>query len=276
MNAFWTYVGQILNFLIFVGILHYLLYKPVSRIMKRRRDEMESDLREAEEKREEADGIRRQTEQSARELEDKRESVLREAREQAEREREEMINQAEQTGRDRLRRFRRVMQQERDDLLEKVSDDLRETIVKVAASVLGDASAQLTDRSLERLEKLLDGFSDEEANRARQVLADNGAVHVRAAGGLDGKQEKRLRSLIEERLSVRDFNIESERDDSLVAGIEVTIGHLQLEAHWRSTIDEALQERDAIAGGAAEGTEGPVSADEGTSRKNSGESGGRG
>ena len=50
MNAFWTYVGQILNFLIFIAILHYLLYKPVSRIMKKRRDEMASDLKEAEEK----------------------------------------------------------------------------------------------------------------------------------------------------------------------------------------------------------------------------------
>lgn len=263
MNAFWTYVGQILNFLIFIAILHYLLYKPVSRIMKQRRDEMASDLKEAEEKRKEAGQIRLQAEQSARELEDKRDSVLREAREQAEREREDMITQAEQAGRDRLRRFRRVMQQERDDLLESVSDDLSQTIVKVAGSVLADASAQLVDRSLERIEELLDGFSDEEADRARQALAENTAVRVKAAGGLDAKHEKRLRSLIEGRLSVRDFDIKSERDDSLVAGIEVTIGHLQLEAHWRSTIDEALQEREAVGRGADEGSKGTDGAESG-------------
>ena len=57
MNV-WTYVGQIVNFLIFVVVLYYLLYRPVGNIMKARRDKMEEDLHDAEKKRAEAQAAR--------------------------------------------------------------------------------------------------------------------------------------------------------------------------------------------------------------------------
>jgi len=241
--TFWTYLAQIVNFLIFIAVLHYLLYKPVTRMMKRRREEIESDLAQAEEKRKEAEKLREEAEERERELEDKRDSVLREAREQARHEREEIMQRAEEDARDRLKRFRRVMQQERDDLLDKVIDDLRETIVEVAASVLEDASSDLLDRSIRRVDGLLDGLTEDQVEQAREAVKEDGAVKVRAAGGLDDDQEKRIAELIEKKLSVSDFEVEAERDDSLLAGMEVTIGNLQLEAHWRSRIDEALKER---------------------------------
>jgi mannose-1-phosphate guanylyltransferase len=47
----WTYIFQIINFLVFVAILYYLLYRPVQRMMQKRKDEMEAKLREAEKQR---------------------------------------------------------------------------------------------------------------------------------------------------------------------------------------------------------------------------------
>ena len=54
----WTYVGQILNFIVFVGVLYYLLYKPVGRILRERKEKQDEALRKAEQLRAEADEIR--------------------------------------------------------------------------------------------------------------------------------------------------------------------------------------------------------------------------
>lgn len=239
---FWSTVGQIVNFIIFVVILHYLLYKPVKRIMRERKNEMERDLREAEERRAEAEKIRLATETRARELEESRDQILQDARDQAEELRQEALKRAEEQARERLERFRRVMEQERDELLEKVTGELRETIVEISAAVLADSSEQLAERGLERLEKLLSAMPDADTESARQALAESAnRVSVRSAGPLNAAQQERLKQILGAKLGVSDLKTEIIEAPELLAGLEVTLGHVNLSAHWRAVIDEALK-----------------------------------
>ena len=241
----WTYIGQIVNFLIFVVILYYLLYRPVGRIMKRRKDEMEAERREAEKTREEAQGALAEADKRAAELEQKRDSVLKEAREQAEAQRKELVKLAEEQGRERLERFRRVMEQERDELLQKVAGELRETIVQVAGAALADVSEALGDRAIDRVGELLDGMSDEDRRGALEALGEaGGLVRVRSGGPLRKDAAARLKKLLTEKLEAKKLDIEVTEDASLIAGIEVTLGHVSLAAHWRVVIDEALEKRE--------------------------------
>ena len=235
-------IGQIVNFIIFVVILHYLLYKPVKRIMQERKDEMERDLREAEERRAEAEKIRLATETRARELEESRDRILQDARDQAEELRQEAIKRAEEQARARLERFRRVMEQERDELLEKVTGELRETIVEISAAVLADSSEQLAERGIKRLETLLSKMSDADTESARQALAESvNRVTVCSAGPLDAAQQERLKQILCAKLGVPDLKIEVEDAPQLLAGLDVTLGHVNLSAHWRAVIDDALK-----------------------------------
>ena len=48
MNPILQVIAQIVNFLVFVVILYYLLVKPVRKVMKERRDEMEAERRRLE------------------------------------------------------------------------------------------------------------------------------------------------------------------------------------------------------------------------------------
>ena len=57
--GFWTYLAQVVNFIVFVLVLHWLLYKPVLRIMAERREAMEADRLAAEEMRREAESTLR-------------------------------------------------------------------------------------------------------------------------------------------------------------------------------------------------------------------------
>lgn len=239
---FWSTVGQIVNFIIFVVVLHYLLYRPVKRIMQSRREEMESDLRQAEAQRAEAEKIRLDADARARELEEKRDGILQDARDQAEEHRREALTRAEQQARERLARFRRVMEQERDELLANVTDELRTTIVEVSAAVLADASDRLADRALERVAALLAEMSDADAESARKALAESAnRATVRSAGPLDAPQQERLRKLLSDKLGLADLQIEVADAPQLLAGLEITLGHVSLSAHWRDVIDQALK-----------------------------------
>ena len=244
MNPILQVIAQIVNFLVFVVILYYLLVKPVRKVMKERRDKMESERREAEKKLAEAEKLRAEAEAAAKELEEKRESILKEARDQADARRKELLEQAEALARDRLQRFRRIMEQERDELLDEITAELRDTIVTVAGSVLGDASEGLTDRALERIEKLLEDMPDDEVKGARKALdkLDN-RVPVRFVGTLTDDQLDRLRKALRKKLGLKEIELEVAEDPSLLAGLQVTLGHVQLEAHWRGVIDEAMKKR---------------------------------
>ncbi|MHC5053853.1 MAG: F0F1 ATP synthase subunit delta [Planctomycetota bacterium] len=240
----WTYVGQIVNFLIFVVVLYYLLYRPVGRIMKARRDKMEEERRDAEKMRAEAQAARADAERMLGELEEKRDRILAEAREKAEATRKELLDLAEEQARDRLDRFRRIMEQERDDLLAKVTDDLRDTIVAVAGSVVGDLSDTLTERGIDRVGELLDGMSAKEVAGAAKSLAEAGGnVRVRSAAPLDAKAVSRLREGLAGKLAVPEIELTFEEDPGLIAGVEVIVGHVDLSAHWRGVIDEALSKQ---------------------------------
>jgi len=249
----WTLIAQIINFLVFVAILYYLLYKPVRRIMQARKDEMEAELRAAEGQLAEAEKIRAETARQAKELEEKREDILKKAREAAEEQRRELLKKAEDEARERLERFRRVMEQERSELLDKITDDLRETIVELAGSILGDASEKLTDRGIERVAALLADMPPEELQKARDALAkQDNTARVRSASALGEPQINRLKSVLAEKLGADEIKLKLQEDRSLLAGLEVTLGHINLAAHWRGAIDEALrQKKQSAASGAS-------------------------
>jgi F-type H+-transporting ATPase subunit b len=251
-----TYIAQIVNFLVFVVILYLLLYKPVRRIMQQRKEEMEATLREAEDKLRKAEDTRAAVEQQAKELDEKRDSILKEARDQAEAHRKDVLEKLERQARDRLERFRRIMEQERTDLLDKISGELRDTIVEVAGSVLRDASIDLMDRAVPRIEQLLDEIPPDEIESVRKTVREaESPVLVRSSGPITDEQQTRLKDLLTQKLSIENVELQLTEDPSLLSGLEVTLGHLQLEAHWRHVIDEALKAKTSEENPAEESAE---------------------
>jgi len=244
----WTYIGTIVSFLIFVAILYKLLYKPVGRVLKERKDAMEADLREAEKLRAEAEQLRAEARKHEQELDAKRDGILKEARDQAAAERKQLLEETEKEARARIERFRRILKQERDDLLAQVRDDLRETLMAVAAAVIAKDADLLADRSIERMESLAAEMSEDDVSAARAALdGENRAVEVRSAGALGDAQQERLKKALASKLGIEAVRIEVAEDNSLIAGVEMSLGHIRLAAHWRGMIEEALSKDSAEA-----------------------------
>ncbi|HEM61607.1 MAG TPA: ATP synthase F0 subunit B, partial [Chloroflexi bacterium] len=87
-------ISQMVNFLLLLVILWIFLYKPIVRLLDRRREKIKTDLEEAERARSQAEGARQQYEKQLEEAKEERRSILAQAREQAEKMREEVLETA--------------------------------------------------------------------------------------------------------------------------------------------------------------------------------------
>ena len=246
MDTVWTYIGVLVSFAIFVVILHRILYKPVGKLLKERKETMEAELAEAKKLREDAEQTLAEARKREHELEAKREGILKDTHEQAESERKEMLKAAEEQARVKIERFRRVMNQERDQLVESVTVDLRDAIYHVASAMLENDDEALSDRSIERVEGLMAELSNDDLKATRSALTRDGeSAQVLSAVALNDEQQNRLKKIIADKLDLKEFSIEVKEDASLLAGLEVTLGHVNIAAHWKGFITDALKKEDS-------------------------------
>ena len=95
MHIDWfTFIAQIVNFLVLAGLLRWLLYGPIVRAMQQRQEKIASRLHEAQQKYAEAEAKGQQYEEKTREIEQQREELLREARQKAHQYRERLTEEA--------------------------------------------------------------------------------------------------------------------------------------------------------------------------------------
>jgi F-type H+-transporting ATPase subunit b len=246
---FWTIILQIVNFLIFLAILHHILYRPVTDMMRRRKEEMESEREEAHELREEARELRDEARKREEELEEKRGAILDEAREEAESTRDEIIGDAREAGRKRLERFRRTMLRERAESLRGLADDLAEAVLAALRRVLEEAAPDPAGHALGRVETMLKEADAAALQEARKHLEEQGEpVRVRSASELGYEQKQRLHKAVADALELDEPDLRWETDPELLAGIELTAGSLQVRADWAHPVREAIREEtDALA-----------------------------
>ncbi len=120
---------QLLNTIVLTGALSYILYKPVLKFLKNRRDRIENQINDAAKELKEAQEMRATYEEKLKAIEKERASILDEARKRAA-EREAQIIQEAKTEADTLKsRAMLEIERERD----KVKDDIKVQIIEISS-----------------------------------------------------------------------------------------------------------------------------------------------
>lgn len=147
-----TYVAQIINFLILVALLYRFLYGPIMRGMAAREEAIAARFREAEtattRAREEADRYRRLEDELTR----RQEELLAQAQAEADSRRKQMIQEAREEVETMLARWYEGVEREQHAFLENARDHLAASLVKTTRRALAD----LADEELEY--KVVDHF----------------------------------------------------------------------------------------------------------------------
>jgi len=151
-------VTQMISFLILLGALYVLLYKPLLRMLDQRSDRIKESLETAEKANEEA---ARSSEDMERQLQEARaegQSMIEQAREVAERYREEELAKAREEIKGERKRAQADIQRERDSAIEDLRIEFAGLAISAAEGIVGRSLDEATHRDL--IDKVLDESSN--------------------------------------------------------------------------------------------------------------------
>lgn len=248
MDIDWfTVIAQIVNFLILVGLLTKLLYRPIMNAMQEREEEIEDRMASAEKKRQQAEQEKSEYEQRVKEIEQKRDEMLSDAREDARQKRQRLMEQARSEVEKLEQQWRRTLRREQETFLSELRRRTGREVCRIAREALEDlANAELEQMIAEVFTKKIRQLDEEDAASVRQgVREDDGKVYVTSAFGVDADLRRSIGRALEERLE-RECDIHYYRGDTLVCGIELRAGGCKVGwsvASYLQELEETLLEQ---------------------------------
>jgi F-type H+-transporting ATPase subunit b len=144
----WTFLFEVLNFLVLAFVLHRLLYHPLREAVERRRREVAREQEEAEKARQDAATLESRLKQQLADQEQERLKLLREAHEQAEADRKKLLAETERVIRDRQEEQRRALEREREEALQSLRGEVADWAVGLTRRLLAEAADSSLHRQL--------------------------------------------------------------------------------------------------------------------------------
>jgi F-type H+-transporting ATPase subunit b len=183
----WTFLFEVLNFLVLAFVLHWLLYRPLRAAVERRQQGAAREREEAASARQEAAALEQRLQAQLAEQERERQQLLRQAHEQAEADRKKLLAETERVIRDRQEEQRRALAREREEALQALQGEVAGIAVDLTRRLLAGAADSTLHRQLTlRLAEALGQVPAEEREHLRaQWQPGDGAV-LETAQELDG------------------------------------------------------------------------------------------
>ncbi len=239
----WTLALQTVNFAILVWLLRRFLYRPVLRMIDRRKGEIDKQFAEAEAALSEAKVKLAAVEGERDGLAAERAAVLKAAAEAAAAASETLRARAERDAAALLEGGRRTLAEERGQALKDARAAALDLGADIARRLAGDVPPELRAEAwLGRIERHLAGLAPD---RRRELLGDSTAtVRVVTAIELPEPVKTAWRARLVAALGGTPA-IEFDVDPSLVAGADLHLPGAVLRYSWRSSLDAIRTELEA-------------------------------
>jgi F-type H+-transporting ATPase subunit b len=141
-------ISQIVNFVLLLVLLRIFLYKPIVRMLDKRRETIKTDLEEARTARSQAEAARQEHEKELENAREERLSILAQAREQAEKMREEILENARAEAHQLVAKTEEEMEALRRQALAGAQDEIADLALAAASKVVGKSLDEQDHRRL--------------------------------------------------------------------------------------------------------------------------------
>jgi F-type H+-transporting ATPase subunit b len=238
----WTLGLQAVNFLVLVWLLQRFLYKPVTRLIERRRHDVDKAFAEAEDARRKAEADATAYEAKVAALADERLSLIQTARAEIEEERAKMLDEARETSHGLMATQRQAMAEERAATLTDLRRQGTDLAVSLAGTLLRESSGRTAaEPFLERLETQLLAMPEAERNRLFGPRPDRLLLRVATAPPLDDAGQDAWRKRLATGIG-NGCEIAFEADENLIVGACLHFPAASLELSWNRTLGDAKRD----------------------------------
>jgi F-type H+-transporting ATPase subunit b len=232
-----TFVSQIINFLVLVWLLKWLLYRPITNIMAERKDNIQQRIRDADERKEEAEQMKETYEQHLDDLDREREQKLEETRAEAEREKERLMHEAREEVERARTNWMNQLEDDRERFLKQFRNRSGTLVCRTARRVLEDlADEDLNQRIVQQfIEQLRTSDTLPDELPADETGAETDLV-VHTAFELSTDLQDRIRNAVEQRWSP-DATLRFKTNADLICGIELDLGDRSVNWNIRDELE---------------------------------------
>ncbi|MCC7337452.1 MAG: F0F1 ATP synthase subunit B [Pirellulaceae bacterium] len=240
MSIDWfTFVAQIVNFLILVGLLRYFLYGPIVRTMQEREGRVTQKLSDAEAVQADAEQKRKQLEAEMQAIEQQRDSLLEQAVQEADAERQRLVRDARNEVESRRQQWNQAFEREQRDLVSATQRQIQIISLQAAHHTISrlsdtDLQSQICRVLIRQLQSL-----DESARKEVQMQLEEaqGIVLVRSTKQLGEEDRQLLTSTISQTFQ-QGSDVRFKIDESLVCGLEIEAGGYSLRWNAADTLNQ--------------------------------------
>lgn len=247
----WTFLFEILNFLVLAFILHRLLYRPLRAAIDERRAANEKAKTDAEVARKEAEITQTQLAAKLAEVDRERTDVLRKAAEQAETESVKRLAEADATAKNVREQAQHDATLLRRDTIRSLEGEVGQLAIGLAERLLAQAcNTGLNEELIHHLTDALRGVTGAGRDRVRGDAGTGEVLVVSATALADGARDE-LAAAIRELLG-RECGLKFEIRSELIGGTLVRIGgHV-----WDATLATQLEAAKAAVNEKSDGKPG--------------------
>jgi len=135
-DRLWDLIYRSINFIIFFGVIFYLLRKPLKQVLGDRRDSIQKELQDLEAKKEEAIREFQALEKRISNIKEERETILAEFKVEGEKEKQKIIDNAQKTASRIVDQAQITIQQEIQKAGQSLKQEMSETAVRMAEELL--------------------------------------------------------------------------------------------------------------------------------------------
>jgi F-type H+-transporting ATPase subunit b len=237
----WTFVFQVLNFLVLAAILHWLLYRPLREAIDQRRQANARALADAENARKEAAGLEQKLAEQRAELEQERRELFRKARDQTAAERAAALAETERTMARRREEVEQQLARDRADALHVLHDELVGSAVALAERFLKEAADTTLERQLAgRLVAELNSIPENERQRIREDWVQDEPAVIETAADLNSEILETIKGALES-LAGRPMDFTVQTQPALLCGVRLRVGGNLWDASLAAGLESASQ-----------------------------------
>ena len=232
----WTFLFQIINFVVLLYILKRLLYKPVRNILEKRRELIRETVENAEKMKEEALELKERHQAELRQLDEQKVRMLDDMRAEVLEEKRRLLAEADKEAASQMEKAMALFETEKAVFESRLKEKAVDTVRLFSANLMRDITDEELHRALWRrflaeLAKITREIAE------REVREENVTIELFSAYPLEEKDIDALRSVMESRLS-RQVTINPTVDRTLLAGVKLKTWDMVYDSSLAGQVNE--------------------------------------
>lgn len=229
----WTFLFQVINFVVLLFILKRLLYKPVKEIMEKRRSLIEKTIEDAERTKKEAIELKEQQQQEVNKLKTLQPQMIEDMKKEMMEEKKKLLIEAKEEAAKIIDKEKALFEIEKKKSEDALKDNAIESVSVFASNLLKDISDEELNKSIYR--KFLHELEGISSN-IKTIEDESVSVDLAFAYPLDEEELRKLEKALEQQLSKK-MTITTKVDGTLIAGLKIKLNDWVYDFSLKGQID---------------------------------------